>query len=621
MHAMAPRLPGPPPRRYPRLKQRSVRAPSSPPTSPPAPCLRIGEAKTSCGKAALERLVAAKAEERARVATRRAAQEAWRSALVIGSCVRHRETVKVIASGLSDVSGVLGSVTLESVDGISSPIVSVDELMEPSAAGVSAFVAARRARDAAAPVRQARRALKQQAEQQTAAPSSCDICGHSFCLPQMLTQLKKGSQTACPNCKSPVAASLRQRRPRQRPSTAPVRSQRPPQVDRPSSSSSGGGGGSGRGRGGRKLTRRVRGAAESPAFMQELQQERLARVCPMCERGGTGYFCTPHHCERVAGRFAQECGGMDPAEAWERLAKADWNFARAIGDIYLTQSQRLGAVCPLCEDGGRGAPCESHKSEWEENLARACPDCASDDRAHGQRCDAHMLVWLMSCCPDCEDGGQGARCEEHALARKTELQRIAAERAEKAAKLAARVQKKLASACPDCRRGGRGTRCERHEQIRLSKICPGCESGGAGIKCRLHEREHRIAFEAAKAEKRKITAEKAEARRVALVRARREEARLSKICPDCEVAGTGPRCEEHEEERCAHACPQCDQSGVGLLCDEHEEQRLMAVCPLCDAAGEGPLCEMHSAEQEKEKENERKKKSEAAVGAGIDGAN
>ena len=198
--------------------------------------------------------------------------------------------------------------------------------------------------------------------------------------------------------------------------------------------------------------------------------------------------------ERSLSHLMQECG-LEASEARQRMSKAGWQLPKAIGSIYL--EKHAAERAELCR-------------KWDAQLGTACPDCVNDERATGRRCDAHELAWLQSCCPDCPtaDGvpGKGRRCQEHADARRAELQRIAAERTKKTRRIAAAAAQKLAVACPDCTKGGHGDRCKGHELARLASSCPVCEAGGTGVRCRRHERERMLAFEVAKSEKNRLAA-------------------------------------------------------------------------------------------------------------------
>jgi hypothetical protein len=382
----------------------------------------VGTAKASSGRVKAERVVAAKLEAGAA----KGAAGKWRAELAVGSVVRHRSMVKKITSGLSDVVGTLGVVTLESADGRQTPNVHVDVLEMPSAAEVAAFSDQCASKRAGTSPRARRLGLQRQSKDHGETPrQACEVCGEPFGISQMLTQLAKGAQVACQRC------------------------------------------------------------------------------CPTHEKNVDGVIANQsssmnHYQERSLSHLMQECG-LEASEARQRMSKADWQLSKAIGSIYL---ENHGAE--------RAELCRRHKSKWEEQLATACPDCANDERAKGRRCDDHQVAWLKSCCPDCTnaDGvpGQGRRCQEHADARRAELQRIAAERTKKTRRIAAAAAQKLAVSCPDCTKGGHGDRCKGHQLAKLASACPACEVGGTGVRCRQHERERMIAFEAAKSEKNRLAA-------------------------------------------------------------------------------------------------------------------
>ena len=99
-------------------------------------------------------------------------------------------------------------------------------------------------------------------------------------------------------------------------------------------------------------------------YLYNLEQERLATVCGLCESGGCGPLCVPHEQDRLAVHVAKECEIGDP-EARKRLEKALWDPARAIGDFYLedfatlrAKEARLALICPECDPAGTGALCE-----------------------------------------------------------------------------------------------------------------------------------------------------------------------------------------------------------------------------------------------------------------------
>ena len=106
---------------------------------------QVGEKSIKKGKAAQARIILRKQHETERIADESQAAEVWRADLRVGDCCKHRDTVKIVSAGLSDVIGSLGSITLETVDGKETELMEEEEynsITRPTEMEVKVFTAA-----------------------------------------------------------------------------------------------------------------------------------------------------------------------------------------------------------------------------------------------------------------------------------------------------------------------------------------------------------------------------------------------------------------------------------------------------------------------------------------------
>ena len=362
----------------------------------------VGTAKASSGRAKAERVVAAKLE--AGAAKGGAAK--WRAELAVGNVVRHRSMVKKITSGLSDVVGTLGVVTLESADGSLTPNVQIELLEEPSAAEAAAFSDQRTSKRTRSP-RARRQSFQRKSENRIGTPRlACEVCGEPFGMSQMLTQLVKHAEVACQRC-HPYHETI------------------------------------------------VDGVvANQSAALNDEQERSLSHLMQECGL------------EASEARQRMSKAGWQLSKAIGTIYLEKHASERA--ELCRKWAAQLGTACPDCVNDERatGRRCDLHELAW---LQSCCPDCpnAAGVAGKGRRCQEHAdgrraelqatsaeqkkktrrivaaaAQKLAVACPDCTKGGHGDRCKGHELAR-------------------------LASSCPVCEAGGMGVRCRQHERERM----------------------------------------------------------------------------------------------------------------------------------------------------------